>query len=135
MFVDACAIVSILSGEADAEAYGTALTNAAEAFTSPQAAWEAVIILARPEKFAIPFSTSLALVSDWLAERDIALRHPAAPPFEILRLAVEAAEIHGVGKTHLSSLDCFHYAQAKAAKAAMLTSDRLLRATDLKTLP
>ena len=35
----------------------------------------------------------------------------------------------------LSNFDCFHYAYAKAADEPMLTLDKLLRATDLKTLP
>lgn len=49
--------------------------------------------------------------------------------------AVAVAERHGVGKKALSNFDCFHYAQAKAAGAPMLTLDALLRQTDVETLP
>ena len=40
MFVDACAIVSILSGEPDANADSVALVGDVAPFTSPMAAWE-----------------------------------------------------------------------------------------------
>lgn len=134
-FVDACAIVSILSGEEDADLYGAALEGNREAFTSPMAAWEAIIILARPEKFDLPFATSHALVVEWLIERGIALRNPSAPATDILALAVSAAEKHGIGRRHLSNLDCFHFAQAASEGAALLTRDVLLRETGLKTHP
>jgi ribonuclease VapC len=49
MFVDACAIVSIIAGEDTAAAYETALSRADAAFTSPLAAWEAIIVLSRPD--------------------------------------------------------------------------------------
>ncbi len=45
MFVDACAIISIFTGEADAGAYGAALKAAQRPFTSALAAWEAIVIL------------------------------------------------------------------------------------------
>jgi ribonuclease VapC len=45
------------------------------------------------------------------------------------------AEQSGLGKRHLSNLDCFHYAHAKAAGVPLLTLDRLLRDTDAETLP
>ena len=45
------------------------------------------------------------------------------------------AEKHGIGKRALSNFDCFHYAHAKVAGAALLTYDRLLRETDVPTLP
>jgi ribonuclease VapC len=48
---------------------------------------------------------------------------------------VSVAERHGLGKRYLSNFDCFHYAHAKAAGAPMLTLDRLLRETDIETLP
>lgn len=39
------------------------------------------------------------------------------------------------GKRSLSNFDCFHYAYAKASDDPLLTLDRKLRQTDVKTLP
>ena len=50
MFVDACAIISLMAGEDTADAYEEALLGAASAFTSALAAWEAIIILSRPDQ-------------------------------------------------------------------------------------
>ncbi len=71
-------------------------------------------------------------MTEWLGARDIALREPGRPP-DVLAFAVAVAEKHGLGKRALSNFDCFHYAYAKATGAEMLTLDRLLRATDVKT--
>lgn len=59
----------------------------------------------------------------------------AGDPREILHHAVRVAEDKGIGKRHLSNFDCFHYAFAKAAQEPMLTSDQLLKTTDLVTFP
>jgi ribonuclease VapC len=135
MFVDACAIVAILSAEPGREDYDRALAQAENPFTSPLAAWEAAIVLARPEKFDAPFDVMARAVEDWLAERGIALKFPEASAADTLRAALEAAAKWKVGRRYLSSLDCFHYAHAKLANAPMLTRDVVLRQTDLKTLP
>jgi ribonuclease VapC len=135
MFIDACAIVSILSDEPDAVDYAAALRQDDQPVTSPLAAWEAVMILARPEKFSVPHATSLAIVRDFLDARGIALKHCDASPEALLELAVQAAARHGAGAGKLSGFDCFHYAWAKAGDGQMLTLDARLRATDLQTQP
>ena len=135
MFVDACAIVSLFVSEPDADAYDEALADASEPFTSALAVWEAVLILARPEKLEAPLPDTLGAVMQWLRERKIELRDAQASPAEILSLAISAAVQQGVGKKRLSSFDCFHYAHAKAAGAPILTNDRLLRATDVAVAP
>ncbi len=71
----------------------------------------------------------------WLAERNIELRSSGASEREILPHVVAVASQHGVGKRRLSSLDCFHYAHAKASGATLLTTDALLRKTDVPTAP
>lgn len=135
MFVDACAIVSMFVGEPDAAAYNAALENADHPITSPFAVWEAVIVLARPDKLDATFEMSLTAVRLWIAERGIVLQHPPATPDNLLDLAVAVASRHGLGKKRLSSFDCFHYAHAKSAGVPILTNDRLLRATDVATAP
>lgn len=135
MFVDACAIVSIFVSEPDAGSYETALAEARSPFSSTLAAWEAILVLARPEKLNITHERCEAIVCEWLSERGIELREAAASPRDILQLAVFAAMQQGAGKRRLSSFDCFQHAYAKAAGATLLTNDRLLRATGIATAP
>ena len=134
MYVDACAIVSLIAREDSATAYANALARAADPWTSMFAAWEATIVLSRPDQLNCAFRTAERVVVEWLEERNIALREPERPR-EVLALAVAVAEKHGLGKRALSNLDCFHYAYARAADAPILTLDRFLRATDAETLP
>lgn len=134
MFVDACVIISLMAGEDTAAAYEAELSQAEAPFTSPLAAWEAIIAMSRPSQLDCPYSATEVLVVEWLAERHIDLREPTSPR-DVLSLAVAVAEKHGLGKRRLSNLDCFHYAHAKAAGASLLTLDRLLRETDVQTLP
>lgn len=134
MFVDACAIVSIITGEETAIAYDAAMEGAEAPFTSPLAAFEAVIVLARPDHLKCSFSEAEAIVVDWLTERRIELLEPTTPR-EVLSHAISVAEKHGLGKRHLSNFDCFHYAHAKAAGVALLTFDQILCETDVDTLP
>ena len=134
MFVDACAIVSIIAGEESAIAYESALATAPEAFTSPMAAWEAIIVLSRPDQLNCPYHKAESVVVEWLAARNIALRD-ASSPSRVLAYAVAAAEQYGIGKRALSNFDCFHYAYAKATGSSLLTLDKLLRETDVEHAP
>jgi ribonuclease VapC len=134
MFVDACAIVALIAGEPAATDYAAALEQTKSPWTSALAAWEAILVLARPGQLNCRFGEAEAFVVEWLEARDIELREPPAPR-EVLTHAVAVAEKHGVGKRALSSLDCFHYAYAKTAGATLLTLDERLRATDVATRP
>jgi ribonuclease VapC len=134
VFVDACAIVSIFAGEESAGAYEDELLKAEAPFTSAMAAWEAIIVLSRPDQLDCEFLDAHAVVTEWLELRDIDLRESDAPA-AILHHAVAVAQAHGIGKRALSNFDCFHYAYAKVAGQPLLTLDALLRRTDLETLP
>lgn len=134
MLIDACAIIAIMSEESDAAAYQDAIDSASMTFTTALSAWEAVLVLARPEQLNCTFSQAQRLVLRWLDANEIELREPGNP-YDILTHAVAVAETHGVGKRALSNFDCFHYAHAKAAGVPLLTLDRLLRETDLATVP
>ena len=129
MFLDACAIISLMTGEATKPTYEARLNQATSACTSALAAWEAIIVLSRPEKLNRPYSIVEQAVILWLESRDIALSEPAAPR-EILSLAIAAAEKYGVGRRSLGSFDCFHYAYAKALRQPLLTLDAALLQTD-----
>jgi ribonuclease VapC len=134
MFVDACAIVSIMAGEVTAAAYDDALMQATDAFTSALAAWEAIMVLSRPDQLDCRYSQAEAAVVDWLDARGIELRESGSPR-ELLTHTVAVAEKHGIGRRALSNFDCFHYAHAKVSGAALLTLDQRLRQTDVPTLP
>jgi len=134
MFVDACVIVSIMAGEDTAQANEALLARTESAFTSPMAAWEAIIVLSRPDQLDCRYSEAAAAVVEWLDSRNIDLREASAPR-DVLAYAVDVAEKHGLGRRALSNFDCFHYAHAKAASVPLLTLDQLLRQTDLPTKP
>lgn len=134
MFVDACAIVSIMAGEDTAPAYEAALVQTQSAFTSPMAAWEAIIVLSRADQLDCRYSEAAEAVIEWLDARGVDLRE-ASSPRDVLAYAVEVAEKHGIGRRALSNFDCFHYAHAKAAGVPLLTLDQLLRQTDVPTEP
>jgi ribonuclease VapC len=134
MFVDACAIVSLIAGEPTAADYAAALQQSKSSWTSALAAWEAIVVLARPDQLNCSFRDAEDFVVEWLEARDIALREPPSPR-EVLAHAVAVAEKHGVGRRALSNFDCFHYAYAKTTNEPLLTLDERLRATDVATRP
>ena len=134
MFVDACAIVSLMAGEDTANDYEAALADAANPVTSTLAAWEAIIILSRPDQLNCRYSEAEGAVVEWLEARNIKLREPTVPR-QVLSYAVAVAEKHGIGKRYLSNFDCFHYAYAKAMRQPLLTLNQLLRETDVETRP
>ncbi len=134
MVVDACAIVSIMLEEDTAQAYQDALLVADDPVTSPLAAWEATIILARPDHLNCSFLQAHAVVLEWLDMRGISLVETVSPR-ELLANAVAVAERHGIAKRALSNFDCFHYAYARTLGTLLLTMDEKLRETDVPILP
>jgi ribonuclease VapC len=134
MFVDACAIVAILMDEPEASAYDSALANAPRASTSTLALFETILVLARPDRLAVPIGDVEQIVLEWVDRCGISIVEPVDPRRH-LALAVAVAASHGVGKRHLSAADCFHYASAKSTNVPLLTLDRALRATDIVALP
>nr|CAD6599345.1 PIN domain-containing protein [Rhizobium sp. Khangiran2] len=134
MFVDACAIISLMAGEDTADAYEEALLGAASPFTSALTAWEAIIILSRPDQLDCSYRDAEGAVLEWLDDRKIELRETGQPR-ESLHHAVAVAQDRGIGRRYLSNFDCFHYAHAKVMGLPILTTDRLLRETDVDTKP
>lgn len=134
MFVDAAAIVAMLSNEVEAERCAQAVVEASAPFTSAIAVWEAAMALARPEKLAIPVVRSAEIVNRFLEERAISLRElPPAP--EATSLSVEAASRFRNNAIRLNAADCFHYACARYYAVPMLSTADEFRLTDLETVP
>lgn len=134
MYVDARAIIAMIAGEPQAEKCEAALAKARDAFTSPLAAFEAIMLLSRKDQLDCSYKQAELVVTEWLAARNIELRNPASPA-RLLSLAVSAAQEHGVGRKALTSFDCFHYAYAKAARRPLMTLESRLRETDVEAAP
>ncbi|MDG4873706.1 type II toxin-antitoxin system VapC family toxin [Mesorhizobium sp. WSM4935] len=134
MFVDAAAIVAMLSNEAEAERCAQAVVDAAAPFTSAIAVWEAAMALARPEKLAVPVVRSAEIVGRFLEERAIALRE-LPPASEAASLSIEAASRFRSNAMRLNMADCFHYACARYYAVPMLSTADEFRLTDLETVP
>jgi ribonuclease VapC len=133
MFVDASAIVALLSGEREDERIARALATATTRFTSPVAVLEVALALARPDKFDRSVADIEPLVLAFLDARDIEIRDlPPAP--ETTRLALFAAHRFRGGRYGLNLADCLHYASAKHYGAAVLATDDEFRRTDLETV-
>ncbi|MBX3577669.1 MAG: type II toxin-antitoxin system VapC family toxin [Rhizobiaceae bacterium] len=133
MFVDAAAIVAILSGEAEEPRCSAALTAAPHPFTNPIAAWEAIVALARADKFD-SYDLAEAAVRRLLNRREIEVRQ-MPPPDETLALSTEAARRYQRGTRRLNIADCFHYACARHFGVPILSTADEFRFTDLETVP
>jgi len=134
MFIDAAAIVAILSDEAEAGRCAAAIVKATGPFTSAIAIWEAAMALARPEKLAAPVDVTSRIVTRFLDERGIAVRE-LPPPEESVSLSIEAASRFRSNAIRLNMADCFHYACARYYGAPMLSTADEFRLTDLDTVP
>lgn len=134
MFIDACAIIAVLSDEPEANRVSDAIASGKNAFTSPVAVLEAVLGLARPDKFALAVSEVEPIVVEFLDERGIEVRDlPPAP--ETTRLALSAAHRYRSGRHGLNLGDCLHYACAKYFAVPILATADEFRQTDLTTVP
>lgn len=129
MFVDASAIISILSGEEDAPSLARALEQAPKILISPVAVYEAVAGLAR--KRVCPIEEAQALVDLFVAETDAQM---AEITENVGRLAVEAFARFGKGRhrADLNMGDCFAYACARANHVPLLFKGNDFIHTDIE---
>ncbi len=134
MFVDACAIIALLSEEPEAERVSNAIALAREPVTSPVAILETVLGLARPDKFNASVPEAERLVLDFLEERGITIRD-LPPASEATHLALLAAHRYRAGRHGLNLGDCLHYACAKYYGVAILATADEFRQTDLECVP
>lgn len=134
MFIDACAIIALLSDEPEAARVSDAIASAKVSFTSPVAILETVLGLARPNKFNLPIPAVENLVQEFLDERGIEVRD-LPPAAETTRLALVAAHRYRSGRHGLNLGDCLHYACARFHGVAILATADEFRSTDLETIP
>jgi ribonuclease VapC len=133
MFVDACAIIALLSDEPEALRISDALAKAKQPFTSPVAILETVLGLARPDKFDLPVPAVEALVTEFLEARGIEIRD-LPPAAETVRLSLLAAHRYRTGRHGLNLVDCLHYASAKFHGVPILATAEEFRLTDLEVV-
>lgn len=134
MFVDACAIIALLSDEPEAERVSQAIAGASKRITSPVAVLEAVLGLARPDKFGLSVEALEPLVVEFLDERGIEVRD-LPPAKRTTTLALAAAHRWRSGRHGLNLGDCLHYACAKYYRVPILATADEFRQTDLETVP
>ncbi|HEV7323485.1 MAG TPA: type II toxin-antitoxin system VapC family toxin [Bosea sp. (in: a-proteobacteria)] len=134
MFVDACAIIAVLSDEPEAERVSRALAGAKKRITSPVAVLEAVLGLARPDKFNLSVEAVETLVLEFLDERGVDIRD-LPPARRATALSLSAAHRYRSGRRGLNLGDCLHYACAKYYRVPILATSDEFRETDLETVP
>lgn len=134
MFVDACALVALLSDEPEAERVSDAIAAAKAPFSSPVAVLETVLGLARADKFDLAVAEVEPMVIEFLDERGIEIRD-LPPAIETTRLALSAASRYRSGRRGLNLGDCLHYACAKYFDVPILATADEFRHTDIRTVP
>jgi ribonuclease VapC len=134
MFVDACAIIAVLSDEPEADRVSDALVSAEHRMTSAVAVLEAALGLARPDKFGLSVEAVEPIILEFLDERGIEIRD-LPPAIETIHLALSAAHRYRAGRHGLNLGDCLHYACAKFYGVPILATGHEFRQTDLQTVP
>ena len=130
MFVDASALIALLSGEREATRVSNALVAATSRITSPIAVLETALGLSRPDKFDRSIAELEPMILEFLEIRDIEIRD-MPPGTDATRLALHAAHRFRKGRHGLNLGDCLHYACAKYYDVPMLATDSEFKQTDL----
>jgi len=128
MFVDASALVAILTREPDAADLALRLSLNPSRYTSPVALYEAALGVARLRR--IPAATAQTVVTQFLTETDTQIVPITA---EIGTAAIEAFDRFGRGNhpARLNMGDCFAYACARSLGVALLCKGEDFRRTDI----
>lgn len=130
MFVDASAIVAILTEEAEAKQLAEALEAAKDPITSPIAVWEAAASISR--KTGQRAETELPNVLAFIDLAQIAVMLIDMP---VTVAAVAAFDRYGRRSGHAADLnmgDCFAYAFAKHGRTTLLYKGKDFALTDLQ---
>jgi ribonuclease VapC len=130
MFVDASALVAIITREPEADPLSDAIDAAMLAVTSPVAIFEAVLAVCRKRRASVAQGT--ADVHDLLAEARLAVVAIAAGDVD---RALAAHALYGKGRGHPAQLnmgDCFAYALAKNHDLPLLYKGDDFSLTDIR---
>ena len=130
-FVDASAIVAILTREGDADELANALDAARSPITSPVAVFEATLGVCRKRHASV--AEAHEDVSDFLRTagvRTVPITEDEADA------ALDAFSRYGKGRGHPAQLnmgDCFAYATAKTHRTALLFKGEDFDKTDIRS--
>ncbi|KQM17132.1 hypothetical protein ASE73_09055 [Sphingomonas sp. Leaf24] len=129
LFVDASALVSIMTGEPEAASLIDRMADDGHLLSSAIAVWETTMAVARKRKCQP--AEAFALVELFCHDMDIALA-PIGPSES--SIAVEAFTRYGKGRheAKLNMGDCFAYACARTNNAALLYKGDDFARTDLR---
>lgn len=131
MFVDASAIVAILTREPDSRDLADLLEAAAHPITSPIAVFEAVLAIRRILRLSP--EVAAAVVENFLAMTGTSC--VAISP-AVTALALDAHARYGKGQGHPAQLnmgDCFAYAAARYHGTTLLYKGNDFRQTDIRS--
>ncbi len=131
MFVDASAIVAILTREPEADALTDVLEAASSPITSPVAIFEAVLGICRKRHASVAEANE-----DVQAFLKAARIRIATIGAEEVDTALDAFARYGKGRGHPAQLnlgDCFAYAVAKNNKTALLFKGEDFDKTDISS--
>ena len=131
MFVDASAIVAILTREPDADSLADALDGARSPITSALAVFEATLGICRKRHASV--TEAEADVLELLATAGV---RTVSIPDKEGRAALEAFSRYGKGRGHPAHLnlgDCFAYAVAKNHEVALLFKGADFDKTDIRS--
>lgn len=131
MFVDASAIVAVLTGEPDADALADTLDAARAPITSAVAVFEATLGLCRKRHASV--AEAQADVAEFLAAAGVQTVSITAREAEA---ALDAFSRYGKGRGHPAQLnmgDCFAYAVAKTYRTVLLFKGDDFSKTDVQS--
>lgn len=129
LFVDASAIVAILTDESDAEELAEALDAARQAISSPIAVWEAAASISR--KTGRRAEAELADILSFLRLAQVSVE---PVDLEVAAVALAAFDRYGRRSGHVANLnmgDCFAYAFARQRQAGLLYKGKDFVHTDV----
>ncbi|NJM29993.1 MAG: type II toxin-antitoxin system VapC family toxin [Rhizobiales bacterium] len=118
MFIDASAMVAIITKEPGNVALSRAIDSAAQCITSPLAIWETASGISRKARSAARLE--LPVIEEFLQQAEIAIE---TVDMGISRAALDAFDRYGRGSGHPAQLnmgDCFAYAFAKNRGVSLL---------------
>lgn len=129
MFLDASAIIAMLSDEKEGDAFADALAADPVRLVSPLAVWESVAGLAREYALSVP--EARRKVAEFLSAAKVNM---VALGETELEFALDAYDQFGKDRhpARLNMGDCFAYAAAKAHGAALLHKDEGFWLTDVE---
>ena len=131
MFVDASAIVAILTREADADELADALEAARSPITSPIAVFEGTLGVCRKRHASV--AEAQEDVSEFLGTAAV---HTVSITGTEAEAALDAFSRYGKGRGHPAQLnlgDCFAYAVAKIYRTTLLFKGEDFDKTDIRS--